>query len=290
MREAVIVSAVRLPTGKFLGTLKDFQAPELGALVVREAVRRAGIDPASVDECIMGNVVSAGPARRRLGKPRSKAGLADHVAALTINKVCGSGLKAVMLAHQGIQTGDIEIAVAGGMESMSNCPYLLPARARGVAHGSRQCRRFDDSRRPLVPVRELAHGQRGRDGGRRLQGVARAAGCVRRRESSTRCRRSHRRPIQGRDPAGRDSAEERRSARLRSRRIGPRRHDGGGPARTQAGVQEGRLGHGRECAAGQRRRRRARGHEQPSAHKPSASRRSRGSSRRPRAACNRKCC
>jgi acetyl-CoA C-acetyltransferase len=135
MREAVIVSAVRLPTGKFLGTLKDFQAPELGAMVVREAVRRAGIDPATVDECIMGNVVSAGAGQAPARQAALKGGLADTVAALTINKVCGSGLKAVMLAHQGLQTGDIEIAVAGGMESMSNCPYLLPRVREGLRMG-----------------------------------------------------------------------------------------------------------------------------------------------------------
>jgi acetyl-CoA C-acetyltransferase len=136
MREAVIVSAVRLPTGKFLGTLKDFPAPELGAMVVREAVRRAGIDPASVDECIMGNVVSAGVGQAPARQAALKGGLADTVAALTINKVCGSGLKAVMLAHQAIQTGDIEIAVAGGMESMSNCPYLLPRVREGLRMGN----------------------------------------------------------------------------------------------------------------------------------------------------------
>jgi acetyl-CoA C-acetyltransferase len=138
MREAVIVSAVRTPTGKFLGSLKDVQAPELGAMVVREAVRRAGIDPATVDECIMGNVVSAGAGQAPARQAALKGGLADHVAALTINKVCGSGLKAVMLAHQGIQTGDIDIAVAGGMESMSNCPYLLPRVREGLRMGNGQ--------------------------------------------------------------------------------------------------------------------------------------------------------
>jgi acetyl-CoA C-acetyltransferase len=136
MREAVIVSAVRLPTGKFLGTLKDFQAPELGAMVVREAVRRAGIDPATVDECIMGHVVSAGAGQAPARQAALKGGLADHVAALTINKVCGSGLKAVMLAHQGIRTGDIDIAVTGGMESMSSCPYLLPRVREGLRMGN----------------------------------------------------------------------------------------------------------------------------------------------------------
>jgi acetyl-CoA C-acetyltransferase len=135
MREAIIASAVRVPTGKFLGTLKDFSAPELGAMVVREAVRRAGIDPDSVDECIMGNVVSAGVGQAPARQAALRGGLADHVAALTINKVCGSGLKAVMLAHQGIQTGDIDIAVAGGMESMSNCPYLLPRVREGLRMG-----------------------------------------------------------------------------------------------------------------------------------------------------------
>ena len=136
MRDAFIVSAVRVPTGKFLGALKDFTAPELGAMVVREAVKRAGIDPASVDECIMGNVVSGGVGQAPARQAALKGGLADHVAALTINKVCGSGLKAVMLAQQGIQTGDIEIAVAGGMESMSNCPYIIPKVREGLRMGN----------------------------------------------------------------------------------------------------------------------------------------------------------
>ena len=135
MREAVLVSAVRTPTGKFLGALKDLTAPQLGALVVAEAVRRAGIDPAIVDECIMGNVVSAGLGQNPARQAALRGGLADHVAALTINKVCGSGLKAVMLAHQAIATGDIDVAVAGGMESMSNCPYLLPHAREGLRMG-----------------------------------------------------------------------------------------------------------------------------------------------------------
>jgi acetyl-CoA C-acetyltransferase len=138
MQEAVIVSAVRVPTGKFLGALKDLSAPELGAMVVREAVARASIDPAAVDECIMGNVVSAGAGQAPARQAALKGGLADHVGALTINKVCGSGLKAVMLAHQGILTGDIEVAVAGGMESMSNCPYLLPRVREGLRMGHGQ--------------------------------------------------------------------------------------------------------------------------------------------------------
>jgi acetyl-CoA C-acetyltransferase len=136
MREAVIVSAVRTPTGRFLGALKGFTAPELGALVVREAIRRAGIDPEIVDECIMGNVVSAGLGQNPARQAALNGGLPDHVAALTINKVCGSGLKAVMLADQGIRAGDIDVAVAGGMESMSNCPYLLPRVRDGLRMGN----------------------------------------------------------------------------------------------------------------------------------------------------------
>ena len=135
MREPVIVSAVRLPTGKFLGALKSLPATDLGARVVREAVSRSGIEPAEVDECIMGNVVSAGLGQAPARQAALRGGLADHVAALTINKVCGSGLKAVMLAAQGIATGDIDVAVAGGMESMSNCPYLLPNARGGMRLG-----------------------------------------------------------------------------------------------------------------------------------------------------------
>jgi acetyl-CoA C-acetyltransferase len=135
MRETVIVSAVRTPTGKFLGVLKDFRAPDLGALAVREAVARAGIDPASVDECILGNVVSAGVGQAPARQAALRGGLPNSVGALTINKVCGSGLKAVMLASQGIATGDIDIAVAGGMESMSNCPYLLSKVREGLRMG-----------------------------------------------------------------------------------------------------------------------------------------------------------
>ena len=136
MRESVIVSAVRTPTGRFLGSLKDLTAPQLGAIAVREAVRRAGIDPALVDECIMGNVVSAGEGQNPARQAALNGGLPEQVAALTINKVCGSGLKAVMLAAQGIGTGDIDVAVAGGMESMSNTPYLLPRVREGLRMGN----------------------------------------------------------------------------------------------------------------------------------------------------------
>jgi acetyl-CoA C-acetyltransferase len=135
MRSSVIVSAARIATGKFLGGLKDFKAPDLGALVVREAVRRAGIDPARVDECILGNVVGAGVGQAPARQAALRGGLDNAVGAMTINKVCGSGLKAVMLAAQGIATGDIDVAVAGGMESMSNCPYLLTRVREGLRMG-----------------------------------------------------------------------------------------------------------------------------------------------------------
>ena len=134
----VIVSAARIPTGKFLGALKDHTAPQLGAIVVREAVRRAGIDPALVDECIMGNVVSAGLGQAPARQAALRGGLPDSVAAMTINKVCGSGLKAVMLAAHAIAAGDAHVVVAGGMESMSNCPYLLPGARQGLRMGHGQ--------------------------------------------------------------------------------------------------------------------------------------------------------
>ena len=135
MREAVILSAVRLPTGRFLGSLKGFTAPALGAMVVREAVARAGMPPARVDEVILGNVVSAGLGQAPARQAAIRAGLPPSVAALTINKVCGSGLKAVMLAAQGIAAGESDVVVAGGMESMSSCPYLLPRVREGMRMG-----------------------------------------------------------------------------------------------------------------------------------------------------------
>ena len=135
MRTPVIVSAARLPTGKFLGKLKGFQATDLGAIAVRAAVERAGIDPAAVEECILGNVISAGLGQNPARQAALNGGLTDDVAALTINKVCGSGLKAVMLAAQAVSLGDAETVVAGGMESMSNTPYVLPRAREGLRMG-----------------------------------------------------------------------------------------------------------------------------------------------------------
>jgi acetyl-CoA C-acetyltransferase len=136
MQEAFIISAVRTATGRFQGALKQQTATQLGALVVAEAVRRAGLEPELVDECIVGNVVSAGLGQNPARQAALRGGLAPHVAALTVNKVCGSGLKAVMLAAQAIATGDASIVLAGGMESMSNCPYLMPKARNGARMGN----------------------------------------------------------------------------------------------------------------------------------------------------------
>jgi len=135
MEDVFIVSAVRTPTGKFLGALKGFKATELGAMVVGDAVSRAGVKPEHVDEVIMGNVVSAGLGQNPARQAALGAGLPPSVAALTINKVCGSGLKAVMLARQAILAGDADIVVAGGMESMSNAPYLVRRMREGLRLG-----------------------------------------------------------------------------------------------------------------------------------------------------------
>jgi acetyl-CoA C-acetyltransferase len=134
----VIVAGVRTPIGKFQGSLSEFTAPQLGALAVKEAVHRAKLDPKQVDECIMGNVITAGLGQNPARQAALNGGLPPEVAALTINKVCGSGLKAVGLAAQGIQTGNAEIVVAGGMESMTNAPYLLPQARKGYRLGNSQ--------------------------------------------------------------------------------------------------------------------------------------------------------
>jgi acetyl-CoA C-acetyltransferase len=135
MKDVVIVSAVRTPVGKFQGALADLSAVELGAVAVREAVRRAGIDAAAVEECVMGCVLPAGLGQNPARQAALRGGLEDTVSALTINMVCGSGLRAVALGAQNIMADDAEIVVAGGMESMSNAPYLLPAARKGFRMG-----------------------------------------------------------------------------------------------------------------------------------------------------------
>jgi acetyl-CoA C-acetyltransferase len=136
--DVVIVSAVRTPVGRFQGALSELSAPQLGSIVVREAVKRAAIDSALVDECIMGNVVQAGLGQNPARQAALNGGLVPGVAAMTINKVCGSGLKAVALAAQAIETGNSSVVVAGGMESMSNAPYLLPNARKGYRLGNGQ--------------------------------------------------------------------------------------------------------------------------------------------------------
>ncbi|MDT5060182.1 MAG: acetyl-CoA C-acetyltransferase [Acidobacteriota bacterium] len=135
-KEAVIISAARTPTGKFQGALKGFSATDLGAMVVRESVRRAGVKPEDVDEVIMGCVIQAGLGQNPARQAALNGGIPFGVSAVTINKVCGSGLKAVMMAAQGIQLGDSEIVVAGGMESMTNAPYLIPKAREGYRLGN----------------------------------------------------------------------------------------------------------------------------------------------------------
>ena len=136
--EVVIISGCRTPVGKFQGSLSDLSATRLGAVVVREAVARARIDPEQVDECIMGNVVSAGLGQNPARQAAIFGGLPPKVGAMTVNKVCGSGLKAVALAAQAIETGNSSIVVAGGMESMTNAPYLLPQARKGYRLGNAQ--------------------------------------------------------------------------------------------------------------------------------------------------------
>ncbi len=135
-RDAYIVSACRTAIGEFLGGLSALAAPELGAAAIREAVTRAGIEPGQVDEVLMGNVLQAGVGQAPARQAAIKAGIPDTVGSTTVNKVCGSGLKAVMLASQAIRAGDAEIIVAGGMESMSNAPYYLPKARQGYRLGN----------------------------------------------------------------------------------------------------------------------------------------------------------
>ena len=135
MEIPVILSAVRTPVGKFQGGLSGFAAPELGAKVVAEAARRAGLNAKQIDEAILGNVIQAGLGQNPARQAALKGGCDPRIAALTINKVCGSGLKAVALAAQAVQLGESEIVVAGGMESMTNAPYLLPQARSGYRLG-----------------------------------------------------------------------------------------------------------------------------------------------------------
>jgi acetyl-CoA C-acetyltransferase len=136
--DVVIISGCRTAVGKFQGSLSDFSATQLGAIAVREAVKRAGVEVAVIDECIMGNVVSAGLGQNPARQAAIFGGLSPATGAMTINKVCGSGLKSVALAAQAVQTGNSSVVVAGGMESMTNAPYLLPQARKGYRLGNAQ--------------------------------------------------------------------------------------------------------------------------------------------------------
>jgi acetyl-CoA acetyltransferase len=176
MEYPVILSAVRTPIGKFMGGLAPLSAPELGAKVIAEAVRRADIEPKVVDEAIMGNVVQAGLGQNPARQAALRGGLDPRVAAMTINKVCGSGLKSVALAAQAVLLGESEVVVAGGMESMSNCPYLLKGARTGIPPRQSGNFRFHDHRRPVGRVRKLSHGRHRRARRRKIQYFAPGAG------------------------------------------------------------------------------------------------------------------
>ncbi len=244
MRQAVIVSAVRTPSGKFLGSLKRLQAPQLGAIVVREAVARARIDPAAVEECIMGNVLSAGVGQAPARQAALNGGLSNDVAALTINKVCGSGLKAVMLAAQGIALGDIDVAVAGGMESMSNAPYLLPRAREGLRMGDAS---LVDSmiHDGLWCAFEHCHMGVSAEHVVDVYGVSRDAQDAYAAESHQKAARA---AVGGafhiRDRAGADSAGQRRQHADGLGRNDSPGFDGRDSQRSEAGVQERRIGDG----------------------------------------------
>src|SRR5262245_35773810 len=138
MADAFLLSAVRTPIGKYLGGLAELAAPQLGALVVAETLRRAKASPPQIDEVVLGNVIQAGVGQNPARQAALKAGLPDSIAAFTVNKVCGSGLKAAMLAAQAIRAGDAELVVAGGTESMSRAPYLLFGARTGWKFGDQK--------------------------------------------------------------------------------------------------------------------------------------------------------
>ena len=256
--EVVIISGCRTPVGKFQGSLSDLSATQLGAIVVREAVKRRELDPELVDECIMGNVVSAGLGQNPARQAAIFGGLPPEVGAMTVNKVCGSGLKAVALAAQAIQTENSSIVVAGGMESMTNAPYLLPQARKGYRLGNAQIvdSMVNDG---LWDIYNDYHmGVTG-------ENVAEKYGITREEQdefalnSHRKARGSHQgMPLQVADRPGRTACEEkgRGSRHFRQGRVSARRHHHRSAALAQAGIQERRHGHGRECPRRERWRRR----------------------------------
>jgi acetyl-CoA C-acetyltransferase len=236
--DVVILSGCRTAVGKFQGSLSDLSAPQLGAIAVREAVKRAGVDPAQVDECIMGNVLSAGLGQNPARQAAIYGGLSPATGAMTINKVCGSGLKSVALAAQAIQTGNSSIVVAGGMESMTNAPYLLPQARKGYRLGNAQI------------IDSMVH-----DGlwdiyndyhmGITGENVAEKYG-ITREEQDEFALHSHRKAL--------SAIKE---CRLKSQIVPveiPAKKNHRSAARSEARVQEGRNRYRRECARSQRRR------------------------------------
>ena len=195
-REVFIVGAARTPIGAFQGALEDVPAPKLGALSITAALERAKVGAADVGEAWMGNVLTAGVGQAPARQAARFAGLPDGVPATTVGKVCGSGLQAVILAAKSILLGDTSIAVAGGMESMSRAPYLLPGARGGLPDGARAGARLDGPRRAVGSLQRLPHGHRRRA----LRARARRSPVTRR----TRSRRS------------RTAARSRRRRRARS--------------------------------------------------------------------------
>ncbi len=199
MPDAYLLSACRTQLGKFPGALSSLPVAELGAIAVREAVARAGVEPADIDEVILGNVLSAGVGQAPARQAALGAGLPPTVAALTINKVCGSGLKAVMLAAQGVRCGDVELVVAGGMESMSQAGYVSPREAPMTGERPMVDSMLHDGL--TCPFSNLSMGQIADDLARRLD-ISRRPGSVCAGKSSANRRGHRRRGIQRRDRAG----------------------------------------------------------------------------------------
>ena len=254
MAEPVILSAARTPTGKFLGALKSLSAPELGAIAIREALVRAGVSPDQVDECFMGNVVSAGHrpgAGSPGGTPRrasadGRRDDAEHGVRIGTPRRDARGAGRPDRRHQrgrrrrhGV---DVEHAVRAAPP------------ARRPAHGQRPDARLDDPRWPLVRVRGLAHGPVGRSRRQRVSRLARGSGQVRRRKPSSRRGRDRGRLVQGRDRPDLAAAEEGRRGGRRSRRADPCRHHRGSPCEAEARVQERWHRHGGQRARRERRR------------------------------------
>ena len=279
---AVILSACRTAIGSFGGALKDLSAADLGAVVIREALARAGVPAGAVDDVLMGCVLQAGAGMNVARQAARKAGCPDEVPAMTINRVCGSGLQAVASAAQAIRAGDATLVVAGGTESMSNAPVPAQAGALGTAHGPRRDHRQHDRRRPDLRHRRVPHGHDGRGDRRRGTASTDAAQDAFAAESQRRAAASI--------AAGDFDAEivpvpipqkKGDPVVVRARRVPARGHHGRLAGGAPAGVQQDRIGHGRQRLRHQRWRRRTRGGRRAHAPRRSACGRSPASSRRP---------